>query len=241
MMICNIDYIITGPSATPDARLKYIGKQKDGESSLADHGVRKYDSDLGQFTSIDPLWEKYYAWTPYHYCGNNPVMAVDPSGKYFKYVGTDAQIKKNKAIYQRLRDKSPIFNNTYIMLDNLPQVIIIQSGVVKETKEDKKNGKVYCGKCDVPVKSEMVDFNSESEDTWEVKIVGPITITLDHADMKSQNHEEHTPIEEVGHAFDAIVNPKKYATDPKQDETNVLTFINVIINDIKITASKSKK
>jgi len=38
-------------SAAPDARLNYIGRQKDGESSLADHGVRKYDSDLGQFTS----------------------------------------------------------------------------------------------------------------------------------------------------------------------------------------------
>ncbi len=71
----------TGSDADPDARLNYIGKQKDGESSLADHGVRKYDSDLGQFTSIDPLWEKQYAWTPYHYCGNNPVITSDPSGK----------------------------------------------------------------------------------------------------------------------------------------------------------------
>ncbi len=52
-------------SATPDARLKYIGKQKDGESRLADHGVRKYDYNLGQFTSIDPLWEKLYLITNY--------------------------------------------------------------------------------------------------------------------------------------------------------------------------------
>ncbi len=50
------------------------------QEGLADHGVRKYDYNLGQFTSIDPLWEKQYGWTPYHYCGNNPVMAVDPSG-----------------------------------------------------------------------------------------------------------------------------------------------------------------
>jgi len=67
-------------SVKPDARLKYIGKQKDGESSLADYGVRKYDSDLGQFTSPDPLWEKYYAWTPYHYCRNNPMSRTDRSG-----------------------------------------------------------------------------------------------------------------------------------------------------------------
>jgi len=28
---------------------------------------KKYDEDIGRFTSIDPLWEKYYSWTPYHY------------------------------------------------------------------------------------------------------------------------------------------------------------------------------
>ncbi len=56
--------------------------------TLTDHGVRKYDYNLGQFTSIDPLWEKYYGWTPYHYCGNNPVMAVDPSGfDWLEYSG----------------------------------------------------------------------------------------------------------------------------------------------------------
>ncbi len=32
---------------------------------LADHGVRKYDSDLGQFTSVDPLWEKLNLITNY--------------------------------------------------------------------------------------------------------------------------------------------------------------------------------
>ncbi len=42
--------------------------------------MRKYDDGLGRFTSIDPLWEKYYGWTPYHYCFNNPVKLKDYSG-----------------------------------------------------------------------------------------------------------------------------------------------------------------
>jgi len=58
--------------ATPDARLKYIGKQKDGESSLADYGVRKFDSDLGQFTNVDPLWEKLNLITNYEPSGARP-------------------------------------------------------------------------------------------------------------------------------------------------------------------------
>jgi len=62
-------------------RIKFIGKEKDKESNYADHGVRKYDDEIGRFTSIDPLWEKYYSLTPYQYAGNNPVIAKDANGK----------------------------------------------------------------------------------------------------------------------------------------------------------------
>lgn len=37
---------------------KYFYKEQDNESKLADHGVRKYDYDLGRFLTIDKLWEK---------------------------------------------------------------------------------------------------------------------------------------------------------------------------------------
>jgi RHS repeat-associated protein len=40
-------------------RLGFISKEQDRESHLADHGVRKYDYDLGRFTSTDVLFEKY--------------------------------------------------------------------------------------------------------------------------------------------------------------------------------------
>jgi RHS repeat-associated protein len=58
-----------------------VGKENDLESGLGDFGVRKYSPEIGRFSSIDPLWEKYYGWTPYHYCGNDPVNAVDGNGK----------------------------------------------------------------------------------------------------------------------------------------------------------------
>jgi len=32
-------------------RTKFIGKEKDKESNYADHGVRKYDDEIGRFTS----------------------------------------------------------------------------------------------------------------------------------------------------------------------------------------------
>ncbi|MFT4073842.1 MAG: hypothetical protein QM654_18200, partial [Dysgonamonadaceae bacterium] len=32
------------------------------------------------FTTVDPLAEKYYDWSPYGYCAGNPVANIDPSG-----------------------------------------------------------------------------------------------------------------------------------------------------------------
>jgi hypothetical protein len=35
---------------------------------------------LGRFTSMDPMCEKYYDWSPYAYVNNNPMKYVDPTG-----------------------------------------------------------------------------------------------------------------------------------------------------------------
>lgn len=59
----------------------WIGKEKDNENGLGDHGVRKYEYETGRFTSIEPLWDKYYGWNPYQYSLNSPVMYVDFNGK----------------------------------------------------------------------------------------------------------------------------------------------------------------
>jgi RHS repeat-associated protein len=60
--------------------LSWIGKENDVESSLGDFGARKYDPELGRFTSVDPLWEEMPGSSPFHYCFNNPIMMRDPFG-----------------------------------------------------------------------------------------------------------------------------------------------------------------
>ena len=62
---------------------KYNGKELDRIHGLDtyDYGARQYDPNIGRFTQVDPLAEKYYHLSPYAYCGNNPVNAVDPDGR----------------------------------------------------------------------------------------------------------------------------------------------------------------
>ena len=86
-----IDYVQYSPFGEPlkknnyqpqwNERLGYIDKEKDRESKLGDHGVRKYDYEIGRFTSVDPLFEKFHGWSPYNYSFNNPINLVDRSGE----------------------------------------------------------------------------------------------------------------------------------------------------------------
>ena len=62
---------------------KYTGKEFDRMHGLDwyDYVARQYDPVYGRFTSIDPLCEKYPYLSPYAYCGNNPILFVDPTGE----------------------------------------------------------------------------------------------------------------------------------------------------------------
>jgi RHS repeat-associated protein len=64
-------------------RYKYNGKELDRMHglNLYDYGARQYDAALGQFTTMDPLCEKYYHISPYAYCMGNPVKLIDSDGK----------------------------------------------------------------------------------------------------------------------------------------------------------------
>lgn len=42
--------------------------------------ARNYDPEIGRFLSIDPLYNKFPAWSPYNYTMNNPLRFIDPTG-----------------------------------------------------------------------------------------------------------------------------------------------------------------
>lgn len=70
--------------STTAHRFKYCGKELDKMHGLDwyDSSARFYDHVLGRFHQIDPLAEKYYAWSPYAYCMGNPVNSLDPDGRH---------------------------------------------------------------------------------------------------------------------------------------------------------------
>ncbi|MDE6695409.1 MAG: hypothetical protein K2K25_00855 [Muribaculaceae bacterium] len=80
-----------GTKPTSGQPYKFGGKELLTANGLNeyDFGSRFYYSAVPHFTKLDPLCEKYYWLSPYLYCINNPVNAIDPDGKdVFLYATT---------------------------------------------------------------------------------------------------------------------------------------------------------
>jgi RHS repeat-associated protein len=70
---------------TPTYRYSFNGKESDNETvgtsgGTQDYGLRIYNPSLGKFLSVDPLFREYPWYSPYHFAGNMPIVAIDKDG-----------------------------------------------------------------------------------------------------------------------------------------------------------------
>ncbi|MFD9224143.1 polymorphic toxin-type HINT domain-containing protein [Streptomyces sp. NPDC060064] len=71
----------TAPATWPDDKA-FLGKPADSKTGLTHIGAREYDPGIGQFISVDPMFEanKHQSLNGYTYVENNPATVSDPSG-----------------------------------------------------------------------------------------------------------------------------------------------------------------
>ena len=82
-------------------RYKYNGKELERLLALDwyDYGARWYDPVLARWHAVDPLAEKYPDISPYVYCLNNSVNAIDPDGKRVWVFATKLPSEKWGAVF----------------------------------------------------------------------------------------------------------------------------------------------
>ena len=75
---------------------RFCGKELDSTSALNLYwfGARLYDPLTARWTTQDPMSEKYYAYSPYAYCQNDPVRFIDPDGSDIWEIDGEGRIKK---------------------------------------------------------------------------------------------------------------------------------------------------
>jgi len=77
----------------------FSAKERDMETQYSYFGARYYDAGLSIWLSVDPLASKYPHESPYAYCGNNPVMMIDPDGQE-KLIWLNKNLKTDQTIIQ---------------------------------------------------------------------------------------------------------------------------------------------
>ena len=84
-----------GQSVVDDVKYGFTGKELDS-SGLHYFGARYYDSNLGRFSSVDPL-NGVDGNLAYAYVGNNPMNFVDPTGMDREYTVQKGDVLSNIA------------------------------------------------------------------------------------------------------------------------------------------------
>ncbi|MFZ1288488.1 MAG: RHS repeat-associated core domain-containing protein [Melioribacteraceae bacterium] len=67
-------------STGTEVTYQFTGQEYDTELSLHNFRARLYDGDLGMFYGVDPAGQGF---SPYGFCGNNPIIYVDKDGRWF--------------------------------------------------------------------------------------------------------------------------------------------------------------
>ena len=84
---CTTGPCATNPGVGAGHARKFTGKERDAETGLDYFGARYYGSQIGRFTTVDPLytWNDNLLdpqrWNRYSYVRNNPFRYVDPDGR----------------------------------------------------------------------------------------------------------------------------------------------------------------
>ena len=97
---------------------RFTGKELDKQNGLNwyDFGARWFEvAGVPMWTSVDPLAEKYYPFTPYSYCAGDPVNKFDPDGREV-IDRLPAQNQKQKISKQNFFNKWHDNNNSIILM-----------------------------------------------------------------------------------------------------------------------------
>jgi RHS repeat-associated protein len=118
----------TAPGLQP---YKYNGKELDTRNGLNqyDFSARYMDFAFPHFPAPDPLAEKFYSWSPYVYCYNNPVNFIDPDGRWGIAVHYSMTQKTMLSLGYSHKDADKVAYMASTYADHPPVAIAMASGV----------------------------------------------------------------------------------------------------------------
>ncbi|MDY3248499.1 MAG: RHS repeat-associated core domain-containing protein [Prevotella sp.] len=132
--------------ATATQPYKYIGKELDRTHGLDwyDHGARHYDPVTGRWNVVDAMAEKYYPWSPYASCGDDPVNTIDENGMDW-YTDIDKTFQYNPQVHsQKDLSKGQMYKGAYFTTGKgNSQVTYRRDGSILYANETKAYNRIW--------------------------------------------------------------------------------------------------
>jgi RHS repeat-associated protein len=191
-------------NGTYDERYKFGGKEKDDESGMNYFEARYYSSNYSVFISTDPMWAKYPGLSSYNYCGNNPIMFIDPNGEDIKVHYTDAEGNAQTWVFNG-KNATDAPDDQFVQDFLTAYNYDVSNGGGESIKEAATNSNLTIGLrqgngkddtsfFDLYGTKDVVWFSHTAVETTDDYVMSPATV-LDH---------------EFGHAVGYFKNPKAF-------------------------------
>ena len=141
---------------------KYNGKELDRKNGIDwyDYGARHYDPAIGKWHVVDPMSEKYYSWSPYVYCKNNPLLRIDLDGKDDYVISRSGRLFNETPIGMRGKSST---DNLYLSSDRSISVTVNQ-GLLEEMhsmQKKERNLKSYGSTQDLETATTVFKFAAD--------------------------------------------------------------------------------
>lgn len=112
----------------------FTEKERDIESSYDYFGARYYSNKLGVWLQVDPMADKYAAFSTYNYTINNPMKFIDTHGDS---IDTSCLTKEQLKLYNDMIKKlsqSENFTNVYSTLQSSKSIYKIEIGTISDER-----------------------------------------------------------------------------------------------------------
>ena len=232
-------------TSDPSHPFRFTGKELDKQNGLNwyDFGARWFDvAGVPMWTSVDPLAEKYYPYSPYNYCAGDPVNKIDPDGRDYGVVfnSEDKTITISATYYAT--------SDSYESAKNSVDLINAQSGKFKYEMDGVEYAVNFCLKA-VDIKSNSIgDLNMAKamDDTGEANtyLVVPdndrrldentngSTVGGQDIFVKSSRSKSETGGHEIGHTLGMTHNESGLMTADSSNKKRSKEFNQHDINDM---------
>ncbi len=170
----------------------YNGKELDRMHglNLYDYSARQYDPTTGQFTSMDPLCEKYYHISPYAYCAGNPVKYVDPDGRELYLSGNDEERRQLLALLQSLTNNVLVMNKQGVVSigkgkANTKQKLTCGTGLIKDIIGNQHKMTMSVGKKNSEDSAIEKDYHVYADKDGSPRSGADVVVTIDLKDKQN--------------------------------------------------------